>query len=395
MSVFARTVKNNIWKLYTISALRGFMLIMPVIVLFYKENGLSMAEVLLLQALFSVVIVVLEIPSGYFADLIGRRISIIFGGIGGFLGYLIYAGSYGFWGFLVAEIFLAVGASFMSGADSALLYDSLAEIGKKDDYKKYEGRFGSISNFSEAVASIIGGALAVISLRTPLYYESIALFLSVPLSFTLVETARQAINISESKIKSLAKIIKFSLHEHKEIKWLIIYGGIISSATLTMVWFIQPYFVLVGLPLVWFGLAWAALMTSSGVFSYVAHAVEDFFGRKKSLISLLILTIVAYWLLATWQAWWGIGVIFIFYFVWGISRPILLDYVNRLVPADIRATVLSVKSFVARLIFAIVGPFIGWASDTYSLSMAFILSGLTFLVLGGISLLLLNRHKVL
>ncbi|RME62044.1 MAG: MFS transporter, partial [Candidatus Dadabacteria bacterium] len=52
---------------------------MPVIVLFFKENGLSMKDVFILQALFSVAVVIFEIPSGYFSDVVGRRTTLIVG----------------------------------------------------------------------------------------------------------------------------------------------------------------------------------------------------------------------------------------------------------------------------------------------------------------------------
>ena len=72
---------SNIWKLNLIQAFRWFMLIMPVIVLFYKENGLSMQDIMVLQALYSLALVIFEVPSGYFSDTLGRRNSLVAGSI--------------------------------------------------------------------------------------------------------------------------------------------------------------------------------------------------------------------------------------------------------------------------------------------------------------------------
>ncbi len=116
------------------------MLFMPIVVLFYEDNGLEMRHIFILQAIYSISIVVLEIPSGYLADAIGRKKTIILGTIFGFLGFVAYSFSYAFLGFLFAEIILGIGQSLISGADSALLYDTLLESGKKDDYIKHEGR---------------------------------------------------------------------------------------------------------------------------------------------------------------------------------------------------------------------------------------------------------------
>ena len=63
--------------------------------------------------------------------------------------------------------------------------------------------------------------------------------------------------------------------------------------------------------------------------------------------------------------------------------------------SEIRATVLSVKSLVGRLMFTIIGPMTGWISDQYGLSAAFLVCGLTFLLFGVVFLLFLQRNRIL
>ncbi len=94
---------------------------MPIVVPFYESNGLSMKDIMILQAVYSIAIVVLEMPSGYLADVIGRRKTLIIGAVFGIFGFATYSFSYGFLGFLIAEIILGIGQSCISGADSAML----------------------------------------------------------------------------------------------------------------------------------------------------------------------------------------------------------------------------------------------------------------------------------
>ena len=390
-----RNIESNIWKLYVIKALQWFMLIMPIIVLFFQENGLSMKEILLLQSIFSVGIILFEIPSGYFSDTIGRKKTIIIGCTFGVLGFMIYSISYGFMGFLIAELTLGLGASFLSGTDSAILYDTLAETKREKEYSKIEGKMLAVGNFSEGIASFLGGFLALISLRTPFYIETIVMLSAIPFALTLIEPARQKYEQTESPIKEIAKIVKYSIHHNREIKWLIFYSGFVSASTLTMVWFIQPYFNLVGLPLAYFGVAWGILNFSVGIFSIYAHKFEKLIGRKKSLISLIIISFIGYLILSILNSLWGIIFIFLFYFVRGINGPILKDYINKIISSNMRATVLSVKSLVGRLTFSIIGPFIGWLADVYSLQAALLSSGSIFLLLGTTSLIFLHKNKAL
>lgn len=371
------------------------MFSIPIIVLFFRENGLTMKEVLILQSLFSLVVLTLELPTGYFADKIGRKTSILIGGILATAGFAAYSLSYDFWGFLLAESILGIGFSFISGADSALLYETLKEQQREINYKKIQGKTDSIGMVSEAVTSVAGGFLALVSLRFPLYWDAVFNAFMIPLALTLVEPQRKSAEKSESNLLQMWKLIKFSLNDHKEIKWLIIYSAVIYASTLTMVWFIQIYWVATSVPLKLFGVLWAFLQLSAALFAWNAHSVEKFFGRKKSLMLLLVFPMAGYFLLGTLFSMWAGMFILFFYVTRGLSGPVLSDYINGLVSSDVRASILSVKNLVGRLIFSAVGPFAGWINDVVSLQAALFSSGLIFLVSGIVALLFLHKNKAL
>ena len=109
------------------------MLVMPIAILFFQDNGLNLKEVMILQGVYSFAVAIMEIPSGYIADVFGRKHTLSAGAILCFLGFLIISLSFSFWYFLIGEIILGIGSSFISGSDSALLYDSLSES-KKEIY---------------------------------------------------------------------------------------------------------------------------------------------------------------------------------------------------------------------------------------------------------------------
>ncbi|MDP2812637.1 MAG: MFS transporter [bacterium] len=390
-----KNIRSNIIKLYYIKALRWFLLVMPIIVLFFQENGLSMTEILILQSAFSLSIILFEIPSGYFSDVVGRKITIIIACVLGFAGYLAYSLAYNFGQFLIAEIILGFSSSFLSGTDSAMIYDTLAQLKEEKKYQKVEGRLMSIGNFSEGIASLIAGFVATISLRVPFYIETVFILFAIPIALSLKEPIRRRYQSPEGNIKGIMKIVTHSLHHHSQIKWLIIYAGFVSSSTLTMVFFIQPYFQLVNLPLQFFGIVWAIFNLSVGIFSLLAYKLEIKLGRKTSLISLIFFPFAGYLLLSLTQSLWSLIFMIPFYFTRAISYPILKDYVNRLVSSDMRATVLSIKNLVGRFIFAVMGPIVGYAADVYTLRAALAASGIIFFVLSASSLLFLKKYKAL
>ncbi len=70
-----------------IQAFRWFLLLMPVFVLFYQENGLGLQDIFIIQAFYSICVILFEIPSGYFADILGRKRSMLIGVIFAALGF--------------------------------------------------------------------------------------------------------------------------------------------------------------------------------------------------------------------------------------------------------------------------------------------------------------------
>lgn len=87
-----------------------------------------------------------------------KAICLIAGCIFCFLGFTNYSISDTFTAFFLSEILLGFGQSLVSGADSALLYDTMLYYKKEDAYLKYEGRVTMVGNFSEAFAGIFSRA---------------------------------------------------------------------------------------------------------------------------------------------------------------------------------------------------------------------------------------------
>ncbi|WP_321515538.1 MFS transporter [Marinifilum fragile] len=386
----SRTYAGNIPKLYAIKIAKWFMLTMPIIVLFYQENGLSMQDVLTLKGIYSVAVVVLEIPSGYLADVWGRKKSLILGAILGCLGFVVYSFSYGFTGFLAAELILGIGSSFISGSDSAMLYDSLLKMNREKEYLKQESRVMSVGNFAEAIAGIAGGSLALISLRTPFVLQSFIAFIAIPAAFLLLDPNQDS-QKSKAGFKHILTIVKFSLWDSAKLRWNIVLSSVIGCATLTLAWFIQPYLKDLDMEVSTIGVIWTLLNLTVGFVALLAHRVEGYLG-KIGTSAFIVIGISSGFIFSGWfHSLIGVGVFFFFYFVRGIATPVLKDYINRITESDMRATVLSVRNFIIRICFAVIGPFLGWYTDHYSISSALMLAGSIFLVLGGVSVIFMRK----
>jgi MFS family permease len=378
-----KDLSGNIYRLYIIKTAKWFSLIMPIVVLFFQENGLTMTEIFWLKSVYSIGIVAFEIPSGYFADVWGRKKTLIIGTLLTTLGFSIYGFSYGFWQFLIAELVLGIGQSFISGADSAMLYDSLKSNKNEKQYVKFEGRVISVGNFSEAAAGLIGGLLATISLRTPFIAQAVVSAIAIPAAFTLIEPSSDMKNRIKG-FKDIFNVLHYTLIDHSKLRNFILFSSLIGAATLTFAWFIQPLLIEIKMPLPFFGVVWTILNLTVGFASIFAHRIERIFSEKQITGFIFISISTGFIATGLWFSYYILLLVFIIYIIRGIATPVLKDYVHILIDSDVRATVLSLRDMFIRIIFAMTGPIWGWVIDHHGLKEGFYYAGIFFLISGSI-----------
>ena len=81
---------KDISILLALRAIRWFLVVMPIITVFYMEHGVTMQQVFWIQVAFAISVVVFDIPTGYFADVVGRKKSMVIGVGISIIGFLIY-----------------------------------------------------------------------------------------------------------------------------------------------------------------------------------------------------------------------------------------------------------------------------------------------------------------
>ena len=378
-------LKHNINKMYLLKAVKWFMIVMPIIVLFFEKHGLSITQIMILQATYSFSVALFEIPSGFFADIYGRRLSLVYGSILTFIGYLIFSFFSGFNEFFIAEIFLGIGGSLISGADSALIYDTLLELEEDSDYTKIEGKNYGIGNISEGLAGILGGFLAVTSLNLPVYIQTAVLFFSIPIAYSLVEP-KSSFKLAKS-FKSILLIVKETFSNKSKLKWYIIYSSAMGIGTLSIAWFVQPFLMEIKTPLVYYGIIWASLNIIAGITSYYSY----FFNSSNILIVISLMMIMSLIALGFNISLYGFIFIVAIYIIRGIITPNLRNLININSSSERRATVLSLRSFVIRISFAVIAPILGYVTDVYDISYVFYSLAL---IVGITSLLAVYKLKI-
>ena len=388
-----RGLESNIWKLYLFKILFGFFISIPVIVLFWKDNGLSMFQVMLLQSLFSVAVIVLEVPSGYFADFYGRRKTLVTASIFATLGIAAYSIGRGFMVFLAAETLWAVGVSLVSGADSAMFYDTLVELGEEGTYKQKWGKASSLYMISAAGAAILGGFIAEYSLRWTLFAQVPFMAAMIPVAYSLKEPGHHR-DLAEKETKTIKAIIG-KVWKVKKLRYLVLYGAFIYAGLQIAFWMYQPYFELTGLEIAAFGWAYASFNVVSAASSKYGYLIEGKIGKPLSLVMMPLMLVASLFLMSNFIAVFSFTFIFLQQLVRGYQKPIISDYINEIISSENRSTILSTKSLIGRILQAGSLPIFGLIIDLYSVPQALTVLGITIIAGGTVLILLLYSVKVL
>ena len=182
-------LEKNVSRTLALGFFQVLMVVIPVAVPFFQSKGLSMQEVFSLQALFGFVVLITEVPSGYVADVIGRRNTLVVGSLFAGLGHTCLLGAEGFWSLALFEALLGISHSLVSGADLALLYDSELALGRpEEEQRQVVGRLYSMRGFSEALAGVVCSAVLLVWGFTELIWVQVAVgWIPLLLSLRLVE----------------------------------------------------------------------------------------------------------------------------------------------------------------------------------------------------------------
>lgn len=388
-------LRQNLLKFYIFKIFSSMFFFVPIMVLFWQENGLSLTQVMLLQSIFAIFTVILEIPSGYFADIFGRKKTLLIACITGLLAMLVYSLGSNFLHFVIAEIFFALNVSFTSGTTSAFVYDTLEDLGEENSYKKIWGNSMFYGLIALAFSNVVGGFIATINFRYAFFATLPFITVLIPLVLSMTEPTRHKIIAKSGYTKVLIDSIKITILQNKKLRWIIIYSGVIYAFNQSALWLYQPYFKLSGLKIGYFGIVFASFQIVAAFSSKYAYKLEKKIGPKYSLFLLTFLVSVSYLLMSNFIYLFSFSFCFIQQFVRGFKKIIVSDYINKLAPSNMRATTLSAESFVGRLIYAVIVPFFGYVADIYTLRQSLALIGSTALLSGLFIIFLLKRDRVI
>ena len=358
-------MRKNIYLMCVISFLQGLIFYGPIATIFRQSRGLSIYEIFIIESIFMVLMICLEIPWGYFADRFGYKKTLVFSYLLFFISKIVFYSAHSFRMFLLEAFISALSFSGISGCDSALIYSSAGEKHSEKAFSYYNA--STAAGFF--IASVMSSFLIKISLDITALVTIIPYFLAFLLSFFLidVEYKKEHISIMES-IKNAFK--------SKEIFIFVISMAIVSETTHSICVFLnQPKYFESGISLKYFGFL-TAFMQIICILSAKSYRLSKRFGSDKVIKFLfIVITISSIALGLTKNPFIVIILIAVTEGAFALCQPLSSDIQNKSIKTNDRATLLSTYAMAGDIIASIINLSIGKIANI-SINLGFIACGI-------------------
>ena len=346
----------NIWEkgIFFFSCLLDGMIV-PVMSRIYLEHGASIENLAIFITIYSITVIILEVPSGMMADVLGRKKIFILSHIALMAYYITTLFSNSAVMLAFANLFHGVGRAFGSGSLEALLIDKAIEKEGEDNLKRINSQLIVLNSIALAVGAILGGILGTVGTGYNVLLTCIIVMEIVLLIISGIvikekwnrKTDRSLNENFSNQLRLIGKTMKTS-----DLIRIMLFMSITLAMNLTLVEVYWQQKLLHILPenMGWFFgvvscMGYVGLSLGSKIGEYISKKidVEKIFWIFRVLLPCVIIC------LGQSFNWWMFLVIYIMtYIVWGIGDLQEGTIFHRHVENEYRASMLSVKSLFVK-----------------------------------------------
>ncbi|MBM2575293.1 MFS transporter [Jannaschia sp. Os4] len=319
----------------------------------YFQDVLSAAEAVLLYVVADLATTILEVPSGWMSDRLGRRPTLLAAAATGAAGSLVIVLADAFPLFALGQILLGASGALVSGTDSSALYEALAAEGREEEVERHELRMWRAGFTGYALSAVTGGAMALADGRLPFLAGSLAMLAALVVALGFHDAPARQVS-EKARLREIGTALN-----HPVLRWTFALALLMYAFSHVPFVFGQP-FVLASLegtgwgseaPLV-SGAVTTAMMLTSVAASWIAQPLRDRIGLAPTLLLGFGIQVA----LAAAMAWtigpWAIPLLLLRMVPDAFSRPFLLARIQPLLGPSSRATYLSIQSLAGRVLLA-------------------------------------------
>lgn len=376
----SRSLKRNIIKNYIYVFASSVAVTDAIWMLFLAYRGMSLLQIGILEAIFHINSLLMEIPTGIVADRFGRKTSRILGRCAALISTALMISSNSFWMFLIAFIFSSLSYNLESGAGDALIYDTLVELGKEKKYMQIKGIVEVCFQTARTSSLIIGGYIATIDYELGYLISLVINLMAIISAFTFKEPSYKKEASHErttllSHVKGSIKVIR----NNKQIFNYILFIEGFSLFHTTLYFYFQTFLKEKGYIETLIGGTLAIASLLSIFFSTRAYWFEGKFGRMNIIKVATFAVVIALGGIAFTR--YEVVFFIMMSCIDGVLFVAFSDYINQLIPSEHRATLLSFQSMVFSMLMIVYFPIFGFVASEFGFKISFLMLWITALPL--------------
>lgn len=378
-------------KILLYNGFSNIMLEVIVWMIYLKNQGWSIAEIALLEGLFTISQAIFEFPSGIISDRIGHKNALILGELVCVL-YLIT--------FFFANIHIlvylgfilfALGLSLISGSDVSILYESV-DKNEKQKYLKYLGYFNFIGILSMALGNAFGGWIASYSWSLMFIISIIIRIISAIIILSINKNDIKSAS-SDDTFKSVIKTFISFLSKEKDFRWIVLSMSF-SSAAITISYQYGPLIMKT------FDISTQIISTVFGSISLVAavlvlilYKITKYISEDKLILLLQIFSLGIFSFFLSGNMifiLFGLIIVNIMFEMWNI---LFENKIQELAYDNTRASAISMATLCESLILTLGSYFISIFSKITSLINIVSFLGMILLSISLVGILIYTRNR--
>ncbi len=384
---------RNIKLIYAHTVCTQVLFLLPVLVPYYHNIGLTFSDFLIGEAVFSAVVIAAEVPSGWISDVWKRRSTLILGAFFGIIGYGGLLMAENFWQATLAQGIIGIAVALNSGTNTSLLYDTLLEQGREHEYRRIEGQRHALGIYGVALSALIGAVMFTVHPRLPAFLDVAILLIGMIVIAFVHEPVRHTRSPEKHIFRDMWETMKYALSGHPEITGIIMVSAVVMCSTKLMMWTQQPYFQAIGVPVAWFGVIMAGSYVLGGIAAQLSHRIEHW-GSNRAVLGFMgcALIIACVVLSMTPWLWLALPLFFTGTLTYAMGQPRINNAIHSRVGSERRATILSTANLMVHILFVPSSLVVAAVSDHGGVSYALLCIAGMLALLGSAGLFLWGRN---
>lgn len=362
------SARKNLSLVMAESAVTGGLLAMSVFTPFFNSIGLNNQQISEVQIYFTVVVILLNIPTGYIADRLSRKWANIIGDFGHAIILLAYSSVASFAGAVICECICGIAAALSDGVDQTLIKHFTSKISQhtgESETKLLKSKTAKLEVMKQTCSLILvalGGPIGAISLRLALALSSVNYFLGGILSIFIVDDSEKLKPEHKNPFKDIKRITK-STFQNGPLRTRVFAYAVGREMTHGIIWIATPLFLKAGVPIELVSFAWAfnALMAIFG-----ARLASRFNKKLSDATTLLVPTMLMTSSMLIMGVHLGLGTVWL-YGLMGITQgwtaASLMPMVQKYAKPSEQTSILSITKTLAQLLYIPVVWVIGYVAD--------------------------------